>query len=138
MKRILLALLIGGATLTSFSSCTKEYITNPLPGLTYNVDIPTADWKTSSVNSYVATLDFSKELDAPYINFGQVTVAISFDNDKDYFINIPSAVGLYNYRVEYKLGVVNIFADYVGNGTGARPTPMRAKVTFTDGEDRGN
>ncbi|WP_156472565.1 hypothetical protein [Sphingobacterium populi] len=41
MKRILLALVIASATMLSFNSCTKEYITNNefLPGVSFYEDL---------------------------------------------------------------------------------------------------
>jgi len=142
MKRLLFAALIGTATLVSFSSCKKEYITqevNVLDGVTFSTNVKSSSWAVDqSGYSFSNELDFP-ELDAKYFNFGHVGVAISFDNDKDFFINIPSAVGPYNYRVEYKIGKVYLYADYVGNDNKpVRPTDMFVKVTLTDATNGGN
>ncbi|MGE8292142.1 MAG: hypothetical protein ACN6ON_10695 [Sphingobacterium sp.] len=142
MKRLLFAALIGTATLVSFSSCKKEYITqevNVLDGVTFSTNVKSSSWAADqSGYSFSNELDFP-ELDAKYFNFGHVGVAISFDNDKDFFINIPSAVGPYNYRVEYKIGKVYLYADYVGNDNKpVRPTDMFVKVTLTDATNGGN
>ncbi|RKE52999.1 hypothetical protein [Sphingobacterium detergens] len=142
MKRLLFAALIGTAALVSFSSCKKEYITqevNVLDGVTFSTNVKSSSWVADqSGYSFSNELDFP-ELDAKYFNFGHVGVAISFDNDKDFFINIPSAVGPYNYRVEYKIGKVYLYADYVGNDNKpVRPTDMFVKVTLTDATNGGN
>ncbi len=66
-------------------------------------------------------------------------VAIKFDNDQSYFINVPSAIGPYNYRVEYKIGKVYLYADYVGSDNRpVRPDNMTVKVTLTDADNGGN
>ncbi|MCW8309984.1 hypothetical protein K7A41_01980 [Sphingobacterium sp. InxBP1] len=141
MKRLLFAALIGTATLVSFSSCKKEYITNYLPGVSYTFDIPNdsfGDWKRiSGTNTFVIEVPFP-ELDRQYFETGHVNVAISFNNDRpDYFRNIPSAIGAYDYRVDYKIGQVIVYADYVGIGTPAVPGEMIMKVTLTDADNGG-
>lgn len=150
MKRILLALLIGGATLTSLSSCTKEYITNSLPGVTHNVTVKSNEWKLdgTSRTTFVRSIPF-REIDAQYFDYGQVAVAISFDEAPTFFINIPSSKvstkrATYNFRVEYTFtdnkldGVLNIYADDLGTGTAIAPPDMLAKVTLTDADNGGN
>lgn len=150
MKRILLALLIGGATLTSLSSCTKEYITNSLPGVTHNVAVKSSEWKFdgTSRTTFVRSIPF-REIDAQYYDYGQVAVAISFDEASDFFINIPSPNvptkrTKYNFRVEYTFtdnkldGVLNIYAEDTGIGTAIAPPDMLAKVTLSDADNGGN
>ncbi|MDH5827692.1 hypothetical protein [Sphingobacterium faecium] len=152
MKRILLALLIGGATLTSLSSCTKEYITNQnfLPGVTHNVALKSSDWKFDGTSRriFVRSIPF-KEIDTKYYDFGQVAVAISFDEAPDFFINIPAfdvptKRAKYNFRVEYSYtdnkldGVLNIYAEDTGISTAIAPPDMVAKVTLSDADDGGN
>jgi hypothetical protein len=139
MKRLLFAALIGTATLVSFSSCTKEYVTNYLPGVSYKTEVKSNSWAVDQAGySFSNELDFP-ELDAKYFDHGHVGVAVSFDNDPAFFINVPSAIGDYNYRVEYKIGKVYLYADYVGSNTRpAPPTDMFVKVTLTDADDGGN
>ncbi|MEZ0454398.1 hypothetical protein ACR78Z_11970 [Sphingobacterium thalpophilum] len=151
MKRLLLAALIGTATLVSFSSCKKEYINNPLPGVTYKFSVPGDDyqWKTEgNPRTFVISVPF-REIDAKYFDYGQVSVAISFKDSPDFYINlgannVPTKLGPYNFRVEYSFtdgnidGDLNIYADYLGTGTATPPPPFTAKVTLTDGEDGGN
>ena len=151
MKRILLALLIGGATLTSLSSCTKEYITNPLPGVTYKFAVPgdKYKWQTSSTpKSFEISVPFN-EIDAKYFEYGQVAVAISFNDSPGFYINIgadkvPTSNGPYNFRTEYSFydgkldGFLNIYADYLGSGIATPPPNFQAKVTLTDGENGDN
>ncbi len=121
-----------------FSGCTKEYVTNYLPGVSYNVEVKSNTWtQITGTTAYEQVLDFP-ELDAKYFNYGHVGVAISFDNDPNYFVNIPSAVGDYNYRVEYAVGKVYVYADYVGTQTPAKPSDMLVKITLTDADDGGN
>lgn len=138
MKRLLLAALIGTAALVSFSSCKKEYVTNYLPGVSYNTKVASSSWAVDqSGYSFSNELDFP-ELDAQYFDYGHVGVAVSFDNDQSFFINIPSAIGPYNYRVEYKIGKVYLYADYVGaDNKPVRPKDMLVKVTLTDADNGG-
>ncbi len=139
MKRLLLAALIGTAALVSFSSCKKEYVTNYLPGVTFNTKVVSSSWGVDKTGySFSNELDFP-ELDAKYFDYGHVGEAVSFDNDPNYFINIPSAIGPYNYRVEYKIGKVYLYADYVGSDNKpVRPDNMLVKVTLTDADNGGN
>lgn len=150
MKRLLLAALIGTAALVSFSSCKKEYITNSLPGVTYKFAVPGADyqWKTEgNPRTFVISVPFN-EIDSKYFDYGQVAVAISFNDSPDFYINlgannVPTKNGLYNFRTEYTFfdgkvdGNLNIYADYLGTGTATPPPPFQAKVTLTDGENGG-
>lgn len=141
MKRILLALLIGGATLTSLSSCTKEYVTNYLPGVTYKFDLPSesiGDWKRiGTTGSYRIEIPFP-ELDQKYHDFGVVNIAISYNNKPNSFINIESADDNYDYKVESEVGKITIVAHYLGKDGPFAPDPMLMKVTLTDADDGGN
>lgn len=140
MKRLLLAALIGTAALVSFSSCKKEYISNYLPGVSYTFDVPNnsfGDWKrVSGTNTFELQIPFP-ELDKKYFDTGHVNVAISFNDDKEYFRNIPSAIGAYDYRVDYTIGKVIVYADYLGTGTPPVPKEMIMKVTLTDADNGG-
>ena len=150
MKRLLLAALIGTAALVSFSSCKKEYITNSLPGVTYKFAVPgdNYQWKTEgNPRTFVISVPFN-EIDSKYFEYGQVAVAIAFNSNPDFYINlngnnIPTTSGPYNFRVEYSFydgkvdGDLNIYADYLGTGTATPPPPFQAKVTLTDGENGG-
>ena len=151
MKRLLLAALIGTAALVSFSSCKKEYVTNYLPGVTYTFSVPgeNYNWKTDgSPKSFVVSVPFN-EIDSQYFEYGQVAVAISFDDNPDFYINIPSNSvptqnGMFNFRVEYSFydgkidGNLNIYADYIGSGTPVTPPKFQGKVTLTDADNGGN
>lgn len=148
MKRLLLAALIGTATLVSFSSCKKEYVTNYLPGVSYVRPVPSDGWKRDENNPIIFrhTLKFN-ELDSKYFDYGHVGVAITFNYDpsKGYatsYTNIPAEyIGNYSYTVDYEVGYVIIYASYVGapvNGTPPPPPNMYAKVTLTDADNGGN
>ncbi|GEM65568.1 hypothetical protein SF1_35500 [Sphingobacterium faecium NBRC 15299] len=141
MKRILLALLIGGATLTSLSSCTKEYITNEnfLPGISYTAAVPTADWDLiAGTNTYVVELDFP-ELDKKYFDHGTVTIAMKTKSNPTQYEIIPATIDNYNYSANYSIGKIKIYAKEVGSSTIIKsPEDMTVKITLTDADNGGN
>jgi hypothetical protein len=141
MKRILLALLIGGATLTSLSSCTKEYITNQnfLPGVSYTTAVPTADWDLiAGTDTYVVELDFP-ELDKQYFDFGTVTVAMKTKSKPSQYEIIPAEIDNYSYSANYSIGKVKIYAKEIGTSPIIKsPEDMTVKITLTDADDGGN
>ncbi|MFD2906891.1 hypothetical protein [Sphingobacterium anhuiense] len=139
MKRILLALLIGGATLTSLSSCTKEYITNFLPGVTYTTAVPTADWDLiAGTDTYVVELDFP-ELDKKYFDLGTVTVAMKTKSNPNQYEIIPAEIDNYSYSANYSIGKVKIYAKDIGTSSIIKsPEDMTVKITLTDADNGGN
>ncbi|CDS98628.1 hypothetical protein FM120_25745 [Sphingobacterium faecium PCAi_F2.5] len=111
MKRILLALLIGGVTLTSLSSCTKEYITEENvygDSYSYFANLSTGNWKQTNVNAYydVPVADLTNY----YLQDGYVSAAISFDGEKTYNI-LPASFEGISYSVEYAVGRVSVYAE---------------------------
>ena len=142
MKRILLALAIASASLVTLNSCTKEYITNYLPGVSYPVEIKTNTWTQISAGSniYSTTLPFP-ELDQQYYNSGTVQVALQLSDDQGYFDSynaIPATINGIHYSFEYFVGEVVVYAEIQTNdATLDIDYPMKAKVTLTDA-DAGN
>lgn len=132
MKRILLALLIGGATLTSLSSCTKEYITqevNVLDGVSYVYPVNSNQW-TKNGNIYSIEIAV-KDLDAQYYENGHVSVAVNFVDSKTYEL-IPSIIFGHDYSSNYSIGKVRIFARDVSGLTPKAPNDMDIKIVLTD------
>lgn len=81
MKKILLALLIGTATLGTLSSCTKEYY-EMVPSISVIYTREAKDWNTKDPQS--AYLDLNvPELTNYYVKQGVVNIAISFDGEKN-------------------------------------------------------
>lgn len=138
MKRVLLALAIASASLATLSSCTKEYITNYLPGVSYTTTIKAGDWtRDGSSNIYFHDLDFP-ELDAQYYNFGTVQVHMEFSDSKGYYNAIPATIKGIHYTYEYKVGTVSLYAEDRLGGTNALDKDIKVKVTLTDADNGGN
>jgi hypothetical protein len=132
MKRILLALLIGGATLTSLSSCTKEYITeevNVLDGFSYVYPVNSNQW-TKNGNIYSIEIAVNN-LDEQYYEDGHVSVAVNFVGSKTYEL-IPSEIFGHDYSSNYSIGKVRIFAKDVSGLTPKAPDNMDIKIVLTD------
>ena len=93
MKKILLAIAIASASLITLNSCTKEYITNYLPGVSYTPTISPNKWSllTNNGNIYLATIDFP-ELDRQYFETGTVQVALEFNHAKGIYNTIPATI----------------------------------------------
>lgn len=139
MKRILLALAIASASLVTLNSCTKEYITNYLPGVTYTPTIAAGDWtRDGNSNVYYKNLDFP-ELDAQYYDFGTVQVQLEFADSKGFYNAIPATIKGIHYSFDYKIGMVTIFAeDRAGETVNALDKSIKAKITLTDADNGGN
>ncbi|NGM67369.1 hypothetical protein [Sphingobacterium sp. SGR-19] len=135
MKKILLALLIGTAALAVTSSCTKEYITNYLPGISYSPTVQSSSWEEISVGLYQADLEFP-ELDETYYQSGTVQVAIRLPGSDSYDI-IPATINGVHYSVNYTVGWVTLFAEDRNDDYEAPPT-MSVKITLTDADAGGN
>lgn len=135
MKKILLALLIGTATVAATSSCTKEYITNYLPGISYTPTIHSSDWDESATGFYATDIDFP-ELDEVYYQSGTVQVAIKRAGQTGFDV-IPATIDGVHYSFSYDLGVVTLYAED-RNVNYFPPDNMLVKVTLTDADDGGN
>ncbi|WP_164108782.1 MULTISPECIES: hypothetical protein [Sphingobacterium] len=136
MKRILLALAIAGASLATLSSCTKEYITNnSLPGVSYVYPVKSNQWtRISGTNTFEFRQNIG-DLDDRYFQDGNVSVAISYDNNKTTYEIIPATIEDFDYSANYSIGVVRIFAEDIGSGsTVSPPGDMYIKVVLTDNE----
>jgi len=134
MKNFLFALSVATATLTAFSGCKKEYITNVLPGVSYTTNVVTSEWRETAAGSgvYVVDLDFP-ELDANYFRHGSVQVAIRFDHAYNI---VPATIDNTHYSVGYVVGTVTLYAEdrYADP---LPPVPMTVKITLTDAENGG-
>ncbi|MCL7989336.1 hypothetical protein M8998_15400 [Sphingobacterium sp. lm-10] len=134
MKRILLALVIASATMLSFNSCTKEYITNneSLPGLSFYKDLLGGSaWRPVSgrPNEFEQTIALP-ELDQVAFEDGHVSVSIGTrtSNGIDEFFNIPGTVDGRTYDVRYAVGRVT-FTVFTN---GSVPATQVAKIVLTD------
>ena len=137
MKKLLLALAIGTASLVSFSSCTKEYNTTVLAGKSYYFPISSADWTKTAAKQYTTTINIA-DLDDLYFEDGHVDVSIQFEDEKGTFYNVPTE-GLrgHGYNAAYSVGKVYLDAYYLSTTGDKAPDPMRVKIVLTDA-DPGN
>jgi len=134
MKKLLFSLLIGATSLIAFSSCTKEYITNPtvLAGKTFVSKQTAQDWlPTDEPDEFVLELDYP-ELDQEYFNYGHVSIAIKMQNAPNIYEIIPARIGNHSYSANYSVGIIRIYSKDVGTGTITKPGNMDVKVTLTD------
>ena len=135
MKRLLLAFAIAGASLITFNSCTKEYITNNfVPSQTMIYERFAKDW-TGSKNSIYVDLNV-KELTQYYMDQGIVTLAMSQDGEKT-FQAIPGTIDGISYSFDYQLGSIRVYIEdpIMDNGVTIDP-PAKAifKVSLTDAD----
>lgn len=133
MKKILIALFIGTATLATTLSCTKEYVTNYLPSQTIIFERQASDWEGQDNQMHLVLP--VPELTDYYMQQGVVTVAYSYDNEGTYHaIGTKEGVA---YSYEYSVGSVtitaqdpiledDIFVDV--------PSQLFVKVTLTDAD----
>ncbi len=140
MKKILLALVIASATMLSFNSCTKEYITNNsmLPGVSYVYE-NVGNWTRQGTSNTFFTDIAISDLDDRYFQDGHVTVSLQqideLQGNRLVYEIIPSVVGFYNYNVNYSVGRVRIYAEYLGDQTTpVAPGPQVVKVVLTDAD----
>ncbi|WP_313190180.1 hypothetical protein [Sphingobacterium sp.] len=132
MKKLLLALAIGTASLVSFSSCTKEYVTNYLPGVSYYHPLAPGDWNRVSTGVFEAVISVP-DLDDVYYEDGHVSVAIQFEDQTGTFHNIPSEKLFgFGYNASYSVGKVYITAENLSGNT--PPKAMRVKIVLTDAD----
>jgi len=115
MKKILLALLIGTATLATTSSCTKEYY-DVVPSITAVYTRTANQWGTQITNTqtgkYVTRyVDLEvPELSNYYVDQGIVTLAISFDGEQTYN-GLPATINGISYKYDYTTKSVRISAQ---------------------------
>ncbi len=137
MKRFLLALVVIGMTI-GLSSCTKEYITNYLPGVSYVVPVKSNEWTLEANNVYRKDIPM-KDLDKAYFEDGHVSVAISFDGpgNEDRYEIIPAEIFGYSFSSNYSIGIVRIYAKDISSGPTQSPDGLLVKIVLTDA-DPGN
>lgn len=110
MKKMLTLLLVSVVSLTSFNSCTKEYIDyyDLVPTITMVYEQSNNDWSGVD-NNALLTINIP-ELTQYYINQGVVNVAISMDNEKSYH-TIPATFEGVSYSYSYQVGKITIRAQ---------------------------
>lgn len=110
MKKALTLLLVSIVSLTTFNSCTKEYIDyyDLVPTITMIYERTNKDWSGMD-NDAILTLNVP-ELTQYYINQGVVSVAISMDNEKSYR-TIPATFEGVSYSYSYQVGKITIHAQ---------------------------
>ncbi len=133
MKKILLAFLLGTATLAVGTSCTKEYYeTTVVPSITV-VYQRTADQWQGTDNQAFLTLSVP-ELTDYYVRQGVVNVAYSDDNEATY--KSIGTQGGNSYSYQYGVGSLTIKAEdpILGDFFVQVPDRIFIKVTLTDAD----
>jgi len=133
MKKIILALLIATTTVTTFSSCTKEYITNYLPSKTLVYERSDNQWSGSGNRKYI---DLPvRELSEYYLLQGTVNIHMSTDNEATYQA-IPAVIEAVSFSYDYVIGSVRIYAEDPIMENINVPIPAKAvfKITLTDAD----
>ncbi len=135
MKKLILALFVTTASLLTLTSCTKEYITNSLPGRSYVYDILSNQWsRIENTNTFVYQQSIP-DLDKRYFEDGHVSVAISYDDNSTVYEIIPAVIDDYSFSANYSVGRVTIYAEDIGTGgTVQSPKNMITKIVLTDAE----
>ena len=133
MKKFLLALLIGTATLATTSSCKKEYY-DVVPSITMVYQRTANQWESLSKNTKFVDLNVP-ELKNYYVNQGIVTLAISFDGEKTYN-GLPATINGISYSYDYATGSVRIYAQDPINADVPVLVPERVhvKVSLTQSD----
>lgn len=108
MKKILFALFIASAMLLSFSSCTKEYYSDPATR-TFSYTINPGDWDGQGTPLLFVPIDVP-ELSDHYVDYGLVNLSVSFDN-RQTFTKLPAVVDGVSYFYDYTTGAVDIWAQ---------------------------
>lgn len=136
MKRILLALTIGSASLISFTSCTKEYIDyyETVPSKTMIYERTASQWQGSGNTRYI---DLSvPELTSYYLRQGIVSVAFSTNNESTYNA-IPATIEAVSYSFDYQVGSIRVYMEdpILDDGiTLTPPSHVVFKVSLTDAD----
>ncbi|GAA4147588.1 hypothetical protein GCM10022216_33660 [Sphingobacterium kyonggiense] len=133
MKKLLLALAIGTASLVSFSSCTKE-TNNYTNGYSYVYTVESSQWKAipeANRPTYEVVIDVP-DLDKQYFEDGEVSVAALFAGNPDFYEIIPGSIGDYHFSANYGIGSVAVYAEYRGPGSAVKPEKMLVKIVLTD------
>ncbi|PRD54748.1 hypothetical protein [Sphingobacterium gobiense] len=132
MKKILLAIFIGTATLAATSSCTKEYY-DTVPSITMVYERTADQWEGTDNQAYL-TLSVP-ELTEYYVQQGVVNIAYSDDGERTYK-SIGTQQGA-AYTFEYRVGSVTIKAEdpILGSDIFVEvPERIFIKVTLTDAD----
>ncbi|HLS96236.1 hypothetical protein BC792_11410 [Sphingobacterium allocomposti] len=131
MKKILLALLIGTATLTVGTSCTKEYY-DVVPSITMVYERTADQWEGTDNQAFL-TLPVP-ELTEYYVKQGVVSVAYSDDGERTYK-SIGTKAGA-AYSFDYRVGSVTIRAEdpILGDFFVEVPDRIFIKVTLTEAD----
>ena len=135
MKKILLAFLLGTATLAVGTSCTKEYYDTVVPSITMVYERTASQWETLTPNNKIVTLSVP-ELTSYYVQQGIVNVAISFDGEANYS-TLPATIDGVSYNYEYTAGSLTIYAqDPIAQNGSSINVPQRAffKVSLTEAD----
>lgn len=137
MKKFLLALLIGGATLATTNSCTKEYyeVDPRRQTITIVYSRTASQWQTLSNNTKYIDLSVP-ELTDQYRRYGAVTIAMSFDKEKTYN-GLAATIDGISYNYDYATKSVRIYAQDPLNDdtvTILPPAEVFIKVSLTESD----
>jgi hypothetical protein len=134
MKKTLLFLSI---LILGITSCTKTEYIEPEPALNpnmaYVVELPANGWERVS-NSEVKFDIPMRDLDAYIMGQGNVSVALSFDNEESYEV-LPTTFDGFSYSINYGIGWITITKEDPLAEDVAVPAPNRpvvAKIVLSE------
>ena len=136
MKKLLLALAIGSASLLTLNSCTKEYIDyyETVPSKTMVYERSANSWQGNGNRKYI---DLPvKELTNYYLKQGIVSVAMSTDDEKSYQA-IPATIDGISFSFDYVVGSIRIYAEDPIMEAGINvqvPSNAVFKISLTDAD----
>lgn len=135
-------MLVGFSATAALSSCTKTELieSDYIPNFSYVYTITQNQWAWEDGVSHQVYHDKAiPDLTDYYLLEGNVSVAISFDNEESYDI-LPTTFNGISYSVNYTVGAVSIYAeDPLADPEIEIPLPNAAvvKVVLSDAQFMG-
>ena len=128
MKKILtiLCIALAAVTVTTVSSCKKEYITQASPNQTILFNVPTTAWTLSSDGKSYYTVISTPEIDSYFNDYGGVLAYISLSTGV--YEQIPEVYNGVSYSYTHNAGAVVIYAQSYDGTTPVQPAALVFKL----------
>ena len=128
MKKILtiLCIALAAVTVTTVSSCKKEYITQASPNQTILFNVPTTAWTLSSDGKSYSTVISTPEIDSYFNDYGGVLAYISLSTGV--YEQIPEVYNGVSYSYTHNAGAVVLYAQSYDGTTPVKPAALVFKL----------